>query len=295
MVKAGFTVFCILLAGAALAQEGASPPAVNSEAPVLNSGGAETEAAPQLPGLSQTPAALTPAPAADPAPPAPVQTDLLSLVLKAHWVVQAVMVLLVLAVAAVLTVFLFKLVEFMLAFSRLHQARAGLAAGKGLMNLPGKSPLAEALRAAHDEVAGLPTVLTADLRASARERLDLALERIEARAVQRLRSGTGLLASIGSVAPFVGLFGTVFGIMNSFLAIAESKTTSLVVVAPGIAEALLATGIGLVAAIPAVLLYNRIVRRIATFRHRLADGMAELLLRFSREMDARMSPAGKGA
>lgn len=288
MVKAAAAVLCLLLAGAALAQDGTSPPVVNSEAPVLQGGGAEVEAAPQLPGLAEMPAPV-------PAPETMAQTDLLSLVLKAHWVVQAVMALLVLAVVAVLTVFLFKLVEFMLAFSRLKQAQAGLAAGKGLVNLPGKSPLAEALRAAHDEVAALPPVLTSDLRASARERLDIALERVEARAVQRLRSGTGLLASIGSVAPFVGLFGTVFGIMNSFLAIAESKTTSLVVVAPGIAEALLATGIGLVAAIPAVLLYNRILRRIAAFRHGLADGMAELLRRFSREMDARMSPGGRGA
>jgi biopolymer transport protein ExbB len=286
MVKAAITVVCLLVAGAALAQEGTSPPVVNSEAPVLEGTGAEIEAAPRLPGIPQIPAIN---------PTAPVQTDLLSLVLKAHWVVQAVMALLALAVAAVLTVFFFKLVEFLLAFSRLKQAQAGLAAGQGLVDLPGKSPLAEASRAAHDEVAALPPVLTADLRASARERLDIALERIEARAVQRLRSGTGLLASIGSVAPFVGLFGTVFGIMNSFLAIAESKTTSLVVVAPGIAEALLATGIGLVAAIPAVLLYNRILRRIIAFRHMLADGTAELLRRFSHEMDARMLPGGTGA
>ena len=113
-------------------------------------------------------------------------------------------------------------------------------------------------------------------------------DRIEAGAVMRLRSGTGLLASIGAVGPFVGLFGTVFGIMNSFLAIAATKTTNLAVVAPGIAEALLATGIGLVAAIPAVLLYNGVMRRIATYRHRLADGTAELLSRFSRELDQRM-------
>ncbi len=150
-------------------------------------------------------------------------------------------------------------------------------------------------RAAQAELAALPPRLTADLRASARERLDLSLARIEAGAVQRLRSGTGLLASIGAVAPFVGLFGTVFGIMNSFLAIAASQTTNLAVVAPGIAEALLATGIGLAAAIPAVLLYNRLMRRIAAFRHGLADGTALVLRRFSHDLDARMGAPGPGA
>ncbi len=299
MVKLAVIAVWLCLAGAALAQAVDSPPSVNSEAPDLGTLAAETDAVPELPGLTATPPAQPlPAATADPLPEAtanePVDTDLLGLVLKAHWVVQAVMGLLALAVVAVLTVFLFKAVEFSLAFSRLRRAGAGLAAGSGLLALPNNCPLAEAARAVQGEVAALPRVLTTDLRASARERLDLALDRIEARAVQRLRSGTGLLASIGAVAPFVGLFGTVFGIMNSFLAIAAAKTTSLVVVAPGIAEALLATGIGLAAAIPAVLLYNRIMRRIATFRHRLADGTAELLRRFSHELDARMTPTRTG-
>jgi biopolymer transport protein ExbB len=157
--------------------------------------------------------------------------------------------------------------------------------------LPGDCPFARTSQALRDEAAQLPPVLTADLRAALRERLELRLDRIEAGAVRRLRSGSGLLASIGSVGPFVGLFGTVFGIMNSFLAIAATKTTNLSVVAPGIAEALLATGIGLVAAIPAVLLYNHVLRRVAAFRHALADARTELLLRFSRELDARLAGA----
>jgi biopolymer transport protein ExbB len=210
---------------------------------------------------------------------------------KAHPVVQAVMAALGLAVVAVLTVFLFKIVEFALAFARLRRARARIALGKGLVALPGAGPLALTSQAMADEAAQLPPVLTADLRAAVRDRLDLRLDRIEAGAVRRLRSGSGLLASIGSVGPFVGLFGTVFGIMNSFLAIAATKTTNLSVVAPGIAEALLATGIGLVAAIPAVLLYNAVLRRIAAFRHALADARTDLLLRFSHELDARMTGA----
>lgn len=277
-------------------------------------GGAPTaETLPALPGASSGPGAAaeviadpstadpltagTADPAATPlAAPAEVDTDLVTLVLKAHPVVKAVMALLALAVAAVLTVFLFKAVEFTLAFARLRRARTELARAEGLATLRGACPLAEGAKAAEAEVAALPGRLTSDLRASARERLDLALDRIEARAVMQLRSGTGLLASIGAVGPFVGLFGTVFGIMNSFLAIAATKTTNLAVVAPGIAEALLATGIGLVAAIPAVLLYNGIMRRVAAFRHGLADGRAELMARFSRELDRRMlATAGQKA
>ncbi len=275
-----------------MAQEGASPPVVASEPPVLGDGGAATEAAPVLPnatrGTTAEPAAVAGSDAITLAEPE-VDTDLASLVVKAHPVVQAVMGLLALAVAAVLTVFLFKAVEFSLAFAKLRRARAGLAAAPGLVALPGTCPLAEASQAAEAEVAALAPGLTADLRASSRDRLELALDRIEAGAVMRLRSGTGLLASIGAVGPFVGLFGTVFGIMNSFLAIAATKTTNLAVVAPGIAEALLATGIGLVAAIPAVLLYNGIMRRVAAFRHGLADGRADILARFSRELDRRMT------
>ena len=284
MVGRAATVCFLLMTAMAMAQEGASPPVVSSTAPVLGDAGTEVEAAPVLPGSVLVEAQTRTTTAVE----APVETDLVSLVLKAHWVVQGVMGLLALAVAAVLTIFLFKLVEFTLVFRRLGRAQAALTAGTGLVLVPGDCTLARASRAAQQEVETLPPTLTPDLRASSRERLDLALDRIEAGAVMRLRSGTGLLASIGAVGPFVGLFGTVFGIMNSFLAIAATKTTNLAVVAPGIAEALLATGIGLVAAIPAVLLYNGVMRRIATYRHRLADGTAELLSRFSRELDQRM-------
>jgi biopolymer transport protein ExbB len=221
-----------------------------------------------------------------------VDTNLAALVLKAHPVVQAVMALLVASVFAVLTIFLFKAVEFTLAFTRLSREARALSASPALEAVPGSGPLAQTLQAARAEAAALPATLTADLRLAARERLDLSLSRIEANAVRQLRSATGLLATIGSVAPFVGLFGTVFGIMNSFLAIAATQTTNLAIVAPGIAEALLATGIGLAAAIPAVMLYNRALRRIAEFRHRLADGTAEILRRFSRACDQRMGQGG---
>lgn len=280
----------VLPAAEAAPAAGALPGVAAGTAPVAATGTAPGTAPGTVPDLA--PGAATSAEAA-PAPGAAVETDLASLVLKAHPVVQAVMALLAAAVLAVLTVLLFKTAEFSLAFARLRRSVAALAAAPGLSASPaGTCPLAATLRAARDEAGALAAPLSAELRASARERLDLSLARIEAGAVRKLKGGTGLLASIGAVAPFVGLFGTVFGIMNSFLAIAATRTTNLAVVAPGIAEALLATGIGLAAAIPAVLLYNQLMRSVAAFRHRLADGTAEVLRRFSRELDLRTGQGG---
>lgn len=118
-----------------------------------------------------------------------------------------------------------------------------------------------------------------------KERTSVSLSRIEVRAGRSMTRGTGLLATIGATAPFVGLFGTVWGIMNSFVGIAQTKTTNLAVVAPGIAEALLATAIGLFAAIPAVIIYNVFARSIASYRSILADGSAEVLQHLSRDLD----------
>ena len=97
--------------------------------------------------------------------------------------------------------------------------------------------------------------------------------------------GTGVLATIGATAPFVGLFGTVWGIMNSFIGISKAQTTNLAVVAPGIAEALLATAFGLAAAIPAVVIYNVFARSIAGYRALLGDASAEVLRLVSRDLD----------
>ena len=107
-----------------------------------------------------------------------------------------------------------------------------------------------------------------------KERLAIELSRIEARAGRGMTHGTHLLATIGATAPFVGLFGTVWGIMNAFIGISKSHTTNLAVVAPGIAEALLATAIGLVAAVPAVIIYNLFARSIAGYRALLSDASA---------------------
>lgn len=102
-------------------------------------------------------------------------------------------------------------------------------------------------------------------------------------AIDELEEGVGALATIAATAPFIGLFGTVWGIMRSFQAIAVSKNTTLAVVAPGIAEALLATALGLVAAIPAVIFYNRIANDIDRFSNRLSHFSEEFMLIMSRD------------
>jgi biopolymer transport protein ExbB len=97
--------------------------------------------------------------------------------------------------------------------------------------------------------------------------------------------GTGILATIGATAPFIGLFGTVWGIMDSFVGISKAQTTNLAVVAPGIAEALLATAIGLVAAIPAVVIYNMFARASAGCRANIGDAAAAVQRLISRDLD----------
>ena len=149
------------------------------------------------------------------------------------------------------------------------------------------NPLADMAAAATEEVelsrqAGLS--VTGEHRDAAITRASTAVAAVQSGLAGRLSGGQQFLASVGSIGPFVGLFGTVYGIMNSFIGIAESNTTNLAVVAPGIAEALLATGIGLFAAIPAVVFYNYFNTRIAAYGTR-ADGFAaELLNGISRQL-----------
>lgn len=100
-----------------------------------------------------------------------------------------------------------------------------------------------------------------------------------------IKRGTGLLASVGSTGPFIGLFGTVWGIMNSFIGISKAQTTNLAVVAPGIAEALLATAVGLFAAIPAVLIYNHLARSTGSYLELVSNVAGELMRIVSRDLD----------
>lgn len=120
---------------------------------------------------------------------------------------------------------------------------------------------------------------------AARERIADALEGAIEDEIERLSGGLNYLATIGSIAPFVGLFGTVWGIMRSFTSISASQNTSLAIVAPGIAEALMATAIGLFAAIPAVIAYNRFGHSVGRFEARLARFARHLRGHLSRELD----------
>ncbi len=141
------------------------------------------------------------------------------------------------------------------------------------------------------EAATLEMQMSADTidKEGIKERIGSRLERIEAGFGRRITRGTNIIATIGATAPFVGLFGTVWGIMNSFIGISQSQTTNLAVVAPGIAEALLATAFGLFAAIPAVVIYNMFARSITGYRALLGDASAEVLRLASRDLDR---PAG---
>jgi len=150
------------------------------------------------------------------------------------------------------------------------------------------NPLADMAAAATEEVelsrqAGLS--VTGEHRDSALFRAQSAVAAVQAGLAARLSGGQQFQASVGSTGPFVGLFGTVYGIMNSFIGIVESNTTNLASVAPGIAEALLATGIGLFAAIPAVVFYNYFNTRISAYGTRSDGFAAELLNGVSRQLD----------
>jgi biopolymer transport protein ExbB len=137
----------------------------------------------------------------------------------------------------------------------------------------------------HDALEEMHLSVSSREKEGIKERVSFRLERLVAACGRNMSSGTGVLATIGSTAPFVGLFGTVWGIMNSFIGIAKTQTTNLAVVAPGIAEALLATALGLVAAIPAVVIYNVFARSIAGYKAQVSDASAEVLLLVSRDLD----------
>ncbi len=229
-----------------------------------------------------------PLPAASP-PPALLPHDLSpwGMFLAADWVVQGVMLGLALASLLTWSVWVAKSVELGGAQRRLRLALVQLARVRSLGEAAGalagqKGPAAALVRAARTE---LDLSCDAMDKAGVKERTASRLERIEVAVGRTMARGTGLLATIGSTAPFIGLFGTVWGIMNAFIGISQTQTTNLAVVAPGIAEALLATGIGLVAAIPAVVIYNLFARAITGYRALVADAAAEVMRLLSRDLD----------
>jgi biopolymer transport protein ExbB len=233
------------------------------------------------------------------APPAVPQTAAPEAILKlprdlspwgmfiaADIVVKTVMVGLAFASVLTWTIWFAKAIELLLARRRmraaidqLNEARSWSEVSAGLQ---GSNGVAALIGAADTELRLSADALSPD---GVKERIVSRLERLEAAAGRQMIRGTGILATIGATAPFVGLFGTVWGIMNSFIGISKSHTTNLAVVAPGIAEALLATALGLVAAIPAVVMYNMFSRWIAGYRALHADAAAEILRLVSRDLD----------
>jgi biopolymer transport protein ExbB len=207
--------------------------------------------------------------------------------LNADLVVKAVLIGLAFASIVTWTVWLAKSTEIFFAKRRVRAALNKLAGARS--TLEGVEQLSEI----EGEVAQFLDAAVAELKVSTgstdregiKERIASRLERIEASYGRRILRGTGVLATIGAIAPFVGLFGTVWGIMNSFIGISKSHTTNLAVVAPGIAEALLATAFGLAAAIPAVVIYNVFARSIAGYRAGLGDAAAEVLRLVSRDLE----------
>jgi len=211
----------------------------------------------------------------------------LGMFMQADIIVKAVMIGLALASVMTWSVWLAKTIELFAArrrarrdIARLAQAGALADAGTALTGV--NSDVAQLCRAAVDEIRRSHDAMNPE---GVKERVASHFSRIELAAARRMTRGTGILATIGSTAPFVGLFGTVWGIMNSFIGISKAQTTNLAVVAPGIAEALLATALGLVAAIPAVIIFNMFARATAGYRGLLGDGAAELLRMVSRDLD----------
>ena len=216
--------------------------------------------------------------------------------MNADVVVKAVMIGLAFASLVTWTVWLTKWIELRAARRR---------AKKRLKILQRSRTLGDAdqqIGEARDAIALLVQAAGEEIRMSGdvggegiKERIVWQLERIEGAMSRRILRGTGVLATIGATAPFVGLFGTVWGIMNSFIGISKAHTTNLAVVAPGIAEALLATALGLVAAIPAVVIYNVFARSIGGYRGLLGDGSALVMRLVSRDLDRRTLPLARAA
>ena len=248
---------------------------------------AQTEPTAALPGTPPTAAAEVLAPATE-ADNQLVEADMSpwGMYQQADVVVQSVMLGLLFASVITWTIWMAKSLELLAARRGLKRGLQALRQAKDLDeaegNMPSQSAARDLLLDAREELQ-----LSGSTRSieGIKERVSFRLERLVAASGRQMSKGTGVLATIGATAPFVGLFGTVWGIMNSFIGIARAQTTNLAVVAPGIAEALLATAMGLVAAIPAVVIYNLFARAIASYKAKLTDTAAQVLLLVSRDLD----------
>jgi biopolymer transport protein ExbB len=297
-------LFSIAFFQSGLAQDSTAPAAEQQTAPVA---GPQAPAANAAPPSFESKLAGAAAPGAATATPSagepsisivglPQDLSPWGMFLHADTIVKTVMIGLAIASLVTWTVWVAKSIE-------LYGARA--AVRRGLRVLTEAATLAQAheqLREAAGPVARLMQAVASEVRFSAnlradglKERIAWQLERIEMAAGRKISRGTGVLATIGATAPFVGLFGTVWGIMDSFIGISKAHTTNLAVVAPGIAEALLATALGLVAAIPAVMIYNLLARSTAHYRALIGDASAQVMKLVSRDLDRAILPLSQAA
>ncbi len=227
--------------------------------------------------------------AADGAAALPAKLSVGAMFLQADWVVKLVMIGLVIASIITWTVFVAKHRQLKRERAGVSRALEALTGARSLGDLSPELSNGDLVREAKAELA-----LSVDAlqdKEGVKERIVSRLDRYEAGVARRMTRGVTILGTIGATAPFVGLFGTVWGIMNSFIGIAEMQTTNLAVVAPGIAEALLATALGLVAAIPAVVIYNHFARQIAAHRALISDSAAAVLRLVSRDLSRGSVPA----
>jgi biopolymer transport protein ExbB len=301
-VRATFAALLTLsMLSPAWAQQKAPPqpaPAVQQAAPV-------PAPAQQPPSAAQTPPQTDATPTAAQAVPAPATSTAVadavsklvisvpkelspwSMFMSADVVVKAVMIGLAFASLITWTVFIAKMIELSVIQRKVRSALNRISDVRSLSEaqfaLGSKQGVLPALLAASMREARLSAGISSD--AGIKERAASSCAEIVRAESRRVRIGMGLLATIGATSPFVGLFGTVWGIMNSFIGISKAQTTNLAVVAPGIAEALLATAIGLVAAIPAVIIYNhfaRVTKGYIELVNRASGAAARLL---SRDLD----------
>ena len=283
-------VAAIMLASPTQAQqrpgEGASPAApaaVQSSPP---------SAVQPAPAQASTPQAAPTAAAAESASTrltisVPRELSPWSMFWSADVIVKAVMIGLAFASLITWTIFLAKMIELSVVQQKVRSALKKISDARSLAEaqfaLGAKEGVLPSLLAACMREARLSAGISSD--SGIKERAASSCAEIVRAEARRVRLGMGLLATIGATSPFVGLFGTVWGIMNSFIGISKAQTTNLAVVAPGIAEALLATAIGLVAAIPAVIIYNHFARVTKGYLELVsrASGTAGRLL--SRDLD----------
>jgi biopolymer transport protein ExbB len=210
-----------------------------------------------------------------------------SMFMSADIIVKAVMIGLAFASLVTWTVFIAKMIEFSVMQRKLRWALRKIKDSRSLAEaqfaLGAKGSVLSALLAAAMGEARLSAGISSD--DGIKERAASSFAEIVRAEGRRIRTGMGLLATIGATSPFVGLFGTVWGIMNSFIGISKSQTTNLAVVAPGIAEALLATAIGLVAAIPAVIIYNHFARVTKGYLELVSRSSGAAARLLSRDLD----------